>query len=105
MKPRRRVLEAEQVPSTEKVCFLIEPHTDLIKRGNVDTPVEFGHKVFLAESAQGLTTQYTVLSGYTGDEVHVEPSLRRHQETFGHPLTCTGRIRGSIVKTISRSAG
>jgi len=43
--------------------FIFEPHTDLIKRGKVRTPVEFGHKVFLAESAKGLITQYEVLKG------------------------------------------
>src|SRR5207253_233096 len=57
---RRRVLEGEQVPNAEKIYSIFEPHTDLIKRGKVQTPVEFGHKVFLAESAQGLITQYEV---------------------------------------------
>jgi hypothetical protein len=54
---RRRVLEGEQVPNAEKIYSIFEPHTDLIKRGKVRTPVEFGHKVFLAESAKGLITQ------------------------------------------------
>jgi IS5 family transposase len=49
---RRRVIEGEQVPSAEKLYSIFEPHTDLIKRGKVCTPVEFGHKVFLAESAK-----------------------------------------------------
>jgi transposase, IS5 family len=51
---RRRVLQGEQVPTAEKIYSIFETHTDLIKRGKVLTPVEFGHKVFLAESAQGL---------------------------------------------------
>ena len=55
---RRRVLDGEQVPTSEKIYSIFEPHTDLIKRGKVRTPVEFGHKVFLAESAKGLITQY-----------------------------------------------
>src|SRR5262252_6857362 len=49
---RRRVLEGEQVPDAEKLYSIFEPHTDLIKRGKVRTPLEFGHKVFLAESAK-----------------------------------------------------
>lgn len=80
---RRRVLHGEQVPNTEKVYSIFEPHTDLIKRGKVRTPVEFGHKIFIAESAHGLITQYEVLSGNPSDEDHVEPSLRRHKEAFG----------------------
>jgi hypothetical protein len=51
---RRRVLNGEQVPTPEKIYSIFEPHTDLIKRGEVRTPVEFDHKVFLAESAKGL---------------------------------------------------
>jgi len=47
----RRVLCGEQVATDEKIYSIFEPHTDLIKRGKVRTPVEFGHKVFLAESA------------------------------------------------------
>ena len=42
---RRRVLDGEQVPTSEKIYSIFEPHTDLIKRGKVRTPVEFGHKV------------------------------------------------------------
>ncbi|HEY3617019.1 MAG TPA: hypothetical protein VGK96_09420, partial [Candidatus Sulfotelmatobacter sp.] len=58
---RRRVLFGEQVATDEKIYSIFEPHTDLIKRGKVRTPIEFGHKVFLAESAQCLIMQYEVL--------------------------------------------
>jgi IS5 family transposase len=91
---RRRVLNGEQVPNDEKVYSIFEPHTDLIKRGKVRTPVEFGHKVFLAESAQGLITQYEVLNGNPSDEVHVAPSLRRHRRAFGRVPELYGSDRG-----------
>ena len=80
---RRRVLYKEQVPGSEKLYSIFEPHTDLIKRGKVNKPIEFGHKVFLAESARGLVTQYRVLDGNPSDEDHVEPSLKAHRKTFG----------------------
>lgn len=91
---RRRVLEGQQVPNAEKVYSIFEPHTDLIKRGKVQTPLEFGHKVFLAESAQGLITHYEVLEGNPNDEKHVEPSLQRHREIFGHAPNLYGTDRG-----------
>jgi transposase, IS5 family len=91
---RRRVLNGEQVPNAEKIYSIFEPHTDLIKRGKVRTPVEFGHKVFLAESAQGLITQYEVLKGNPSDEVHVASSLDRHRETFGRVPELYGSDRG-----------
>jgi IS5 family transposase len=91
---RRRVLGGEQVPNAEKIYSIFEPHTDLIKRGKVRTPIEFGHKVFLAESAQGLITQYEVLKGNPSDEIHVTPSLRRHRQAFGQVPELYGSDRG-----------
>src|SRR5438045_9640652 len=93
---RRRVLEGEQVPNAEKIYSIFESHTDLIKRGKVQTPLEFGHKVFLAESAQGLITQYQVLEGNPCDEQQVEPSLQHHKETFGHAPELYGSDRGLL---------
>ena len=80
---RRRILNDEQVPVSEKVYSIFESHTDLIMRGKVNKPVEFGHKVFLAESAQGLITQYSILKGNPSDEDHVKRSLENHKSTFG----------------------
>jgi IS5 family transposase len=91
---RRRVLNGERVANAEKIYSIFEPHTDLIKRGKVRTPVEFGHKVFLAESAQGLITQYDVLKGNPSDEVHVVPSLARHKRVFGRAPHLYGSDRG-----------
>ncbi len=91
---RRRVLEGEQVPTAQKIYSIFEPHTDLIKRGKVQTPIEFGHKIFLAESAQGLITQYKVLDGNPCDEDQVAASLAHHRERFGHAPQLYGSDRG-----------
>ncbi|PYS55510.1 MAG: hypothetical protein DMG13_03710 [Acidobacteria bacterium] len=79
---RRRVIDGEQVPATEKIYSIFEPHTSLIKRGKSGKPIEFGHKVFLVESRHGLITQYQVLDGNPSDEDHVQASLQRHKTTF-----------------------
>jgi IS5 family transposase len=100
---RRRVLHGEQVPSTEKIYSIFETHTDLIKRGKMQTPIEFGHKVFLAESAQGLITQYEVLEGNPGDDQQVGPSLERHKETFGRAPELYGSDRGFFSETNLKS--
>jgi len=91
---RRRVLQGEQVPTAEKIYSIFESHTDLIKRGKAQKPVEFGHKVFLAESAQGLITDYQVLDGNPSDTDHVQSSLDRHQQTFGNPPDLYATDRG-----------
>jgi IS5 family transposase len=82
-KYRELIRTTEQVPNEEKIFSIFETHTDLIKRGKILKPVEFGHKVYIAESAHGLITQYRVLDGNPTDDAHVESSLKRHQETFG----------------------
>jgi IS5 family transposase len=91
---RRRVLDGEVVPVHEKLFSIFEPHTDLIKRGKARRPVEFGHKVFLAESGHGLITDYRVLNGNPSDEAHVAPSLTQHETTFGHAPALYAGDRG-----------
>jgi len=91
---RRRVLNGEQVPNEEKIFSIFETHTDLIKRGKILKPVEFGHKVYIAESGRGLITQYRVLDGNPADEGHVECSLERHKETFGDAPSVYSGDRG-----------
>ena len=91
---RRRVIDGEQVPTDEKLYSIFEPHTDLIKRGKARKPVEFGHKVFLAESAQGLITEYKVLDGNPSDTNQVQSSLESHQQTFAHPPEIYAGDRG-----------
>jgi IS5 family transposase len=91
---RRRVINGEEVPVDEKVYSIFETHTDLIKRGKARKPVEFGHKVFLAESAQGLITDYKVLDGNPADSMHVGPSLERHRKTFQQPPEVYAGDRG-----------
>jgi len=80
---RRRVLQGEKLAAEEKIVSIFEPHTAIIKRGKVSKPVEFGRKIFLAESAQGLITDYQVLQGNPTDEGQVADSLQRHQKVFG----------------------
>jgi IS5 family transposase len=91
---RRRVLDGEQVPNQEKIFSIFETHTDLIKRGKTLKPVEFGHKVYIAESARGLITQYRVLDGNPTDDGHVGSSLKSHRETFGKVPSVYSADRG-----------
>jgi transposase, IS5 family len=105
---RRRVLYGEQVPTGDKIYSIFEPHTDLIKRGKTNRPIEFGHKVFLAESAHGLITQYRVLGGNPSDENHVPTSLDNHRSMFGSAPQTYATDRGfhnSSNEKVCRDAG
>ena len=95
---RRRVLKGEQVPANEKIYSIFETHTDLIKRGKIQKPIEFGHKIFLAESARGLITQYRVLNGNPSDQIHVKPSLDHHKAVFGRVPDLYSADRGFFTE-------
>lgn len=90
----RRVFGHAVVPAEEKVYSIFESHTDLIKRGKTHKPVEFGHKVLLAESRIGLITDYRVLDGNPGDDVHVERLVTQHLHRFGHAPALFAGDRG-----------
>jgi len=91
---RRRVFAGETVAAADKLYSIFEPHTDLIKRGKARKPVEFGHKVFLAESRCGFITDYRVLDGNPVDSDQVERSLTEHKQQFGQPLDRYAGDRG-----------
>lgn len=90
----RRVFLGETVPAGEKLYSIFEPHTDLIMRGKRRKPIEFGHKVFLAESARGLITEWRVLDGNPRDYQHVTPALHHHKKTFGRAPEVFATDRG-----------
>jgi len=91
---RRRIWAGELVPAEQKLYSLFEPHTDLIKRGKARKPVEFGHKVFLAESRVGLITDYRVLRGNPPDSAQVAGSLENHQRLFARAPRLYAADRG-----------
>jgi IS5 family transposase len=92
---RRRVIHNEQVPTAEKIYSIFEPHTALIKRGKAGKPIEFGHKIYLAETRTGLITEYWVLDGNPSDEDHPVKSIRSHKAMFGHAPKLYANDRGS----------
>lgn len=79
----RRVLEGETVPSAEKVYSLFEEHTELIKRGKAGKPIEFGHKVLLAETGEKFILHYESMLTQRADKELIQESLAAHDKVFG----------------------
>lgn len=79
----RRVLKGEKIPSSEKIVSIVEDHTDIIRRGESQSPTEFGHKVLITTAKSGLITQYQVFQG-NPDDAHMIPDiLTNHQNQYG----------------------
>jgi IS5 family transposase len=62
---------------------LFERHTELIKRGRREKPVEFGHKVLLCESAEKFITDYEVYEKQLPDCELTGSVIERHEKLFG----------------------
>jgi transposase, IS5 family len=79
----RRVLHGENVPASDKLVSLFEPHTAIVRRGKAHLPAEFGRKIVLDEVDGGLITRYAVLVGNPPDAPELPTSLAHHQTRFG----------------------
>ena len=57
----RRVILDEQVPNSEKLFSIFEPHTQLYKRGKAGDPVQFGRLVLVYEDQAGFIVHHHLL--------------------------------------------
>ena len=80
---RRRVLEGEEVPATQKLVSVFEEHTAIIRRGKARKKTEFGRKVWLSEVDGGIVSGFRILEGNAGDEAQLRPTLDDHLRLFG----------------------
>jgi transposase, IS5 family len=79
----RAQIEGETVPAADRVFSLFEQHTELIKRGRREKPVEFGHKVLLCQTVEKFITDYEVYEQQLADCDLTESVIRRHEKLFG----------------------
>ena len=80
---RRAQIEGETVPASDRVFSLFEQHTELIKRGRREKPVEFGHKVLLCQTVEKFITDYEVYEKQLADCDLTESVIQRHEKLFG----------------------
>ena len=64
----RRMLEGQTIPHAEKVFSLFEPDTELINRGKLPYPIEFGHRVLIVEDSAGFIVKAQVMEPGQTDE-------------------------------------
>jgi transposase, IS5 family len=80
---RRRVLKGEQVPNSEKLFSMFEPHTQLYQRGKAGEPVQFGRLVMVYEDAAGFIAHHHILPREATDASVVVEQTRIAQERLG----------------------
>jgi hypothetical protein len=84
---RRRVLQGEQVPNSEKLFSVFEPHTQLYKRGKAGKPLQFGRLALIYEDAAGFVCHYYLPPRDAQDRDVIVEQTRLLQNRLG------GRIR------------
>ena len=68
---------------SDKVLSLLEPHTEVIRKGKIAKPTEFGKMVTIREAEGGLVTAYAVQPKRASDTEAWEPALKSHVAIFG----------------------
>jgi IS5 family transposase len=79
----RAQIDGEKVPAAERVFSIFEPHTELIKRGRRQKPVEFGHAVLLCQTREKFITDYEAFEHKPADCDLTEEVINRHEKLFG----------------------
>jgi IS5 family transposase len=80
---RRRVIDGEQIPNKEKIFSIVEPHTELLKRGKAGKPIEFGHMIQIQQVESKFITDYDIFEIKPVEHELVEPALESHEKLFG----------------------
>lgn len=72
-----RIIGARPVSNQEKILSLYDGQVEVIVRGKANAEVEFGNKLTLVESWQGMILDYQLHEGNPADSNLVEPCIER----------------------------
>jgi IS5 family transposase len=90
---RRRVLQGQAVPASEKLVSRFEPHTRIIPQLKAGAQVEFGNHVVLQEVEGGIVTGWSILDA-ASEQPELVPAWHRHRRLFGRPPHLLAADRG-----------
>jgi IS5 family transposase len=79
----KRINKGKTVPPDEKLYSLFEAHTELIVRGKAGKPIEFGHKILIAQTGEKYIHHYKVMEKQTADKDLLLPAIEDHKNMFG----------------------
>jgi len=77
-----RIIGGRQVPHADKILSLYEPDAEVIKRHKAGAEVEFGNKLWLAETRAGLIVDWELMEKAKADTALVMPSVQRLREAL-----------------------
>jgi len=77
----RRLLNGEQIPASEKIYSIFEPHTEWITKGKANKRVELGHLLMITTDQNQYIVDYKILEGQK-DATQVAPLINRITEKY-----------------------
>lgn len=77
-----RIIGERAVPHADKILSLYEREAEVIKRHKAGAEVEFGNKLWLGETRQGIIVDWALLEEASADTALVSPSLVRLCDTL-----------------------
>ena len=89
---RARVVEA-QTRTPGKIVSIFEPWAQIIRKGKLDRPMEFGVVVKVQEAEGGIVTDIAV-DDARADALLLEPSVEHHRRLFGRVPATVATDRG-----------
>ena len=89
-----RIIGERAVPNADKILSLYEAEVEVLKRGKAGADVEFGNKLWLAETREGVIIDYALLEKSQADTAQVLPSVRRMCEEMNLDLRQVWGDRG-----------
>jgi hypothetical protein len=81
---RARVLRGD-THYPHKIVSVFEPHTEILRKGKLAKPTEFGRLVKIQEAEAQFITDYQVCERGVSDRALWVPALDRHLALFGRP--------------------
>lgn len=91
---RRRVIEGETVPNSDKIFSIFETHTQLYRRGKAGQPNQFGRLVMVYEDAAGFISHYFMLPRDAQDADVVVEQTRIVQDRHNNEIEDASFDRG-----------
>ena len=87
-----------------KVVSVFEPHTEIIRKGKLAKPTEFGRRVKIQEAEAQFITDYEVCAGGQPERDLWAPALDRHMALFGRAPQLAVADGGFASRTNERAA-
>jgi len=83
VKQTRMLIFAGDTKAPGKIVSLVEPHTEIIRKGKASKPNEFGKLVKIQEAENQIVTHFEVYAERPADSTLLLSSLQVHQQRLG----------------------